>query len=272
MKLSSSLFMLIGASVALAKQSAEIARRQAHIPRALVVDVCASVDLDIEVAALLPGAKAIVIGHIDICLCLSVVADFVASDSTCKSAAQHIGNDGVANLLTNHIQNAASKKQCTYPDHGCAASTCEPSNPCGSWTCTDGYTKSGSDCVCPPPYAECNGKCGYFPHGCGSATPKRRRERRAPTCEAGKTLCGVPSKPANDRAYDCVNTASNRESCGGCVTKSPFSTLAASAPVGKDCTAIPHVARVDCANSACVVSACKDGFAVSAAKDACVPA
>ena len=50
-----------------------------------------------------PTGAVLVLGHIDVCLCLSVILDFVASDPTCQKGAQHVGNDGVASILQNHV-------------------------------------------------------------------------------------------------------------------------------------------------------------------------
>ena len=49
----------------------------------------------------------------------------------------------------------------------------------------------------------------------------------------------------------------------------PFATDA-SAPAGRDCTAIENVDVVQCADSACVVKSCQPGFVVNAARDGCV--
>ncbi|KZV69608.1 hypothetical protein PENSPDRAFT_753248 [Peniophora sp. CONT] len=250
---------------------AELARRQAHIERSLI-DVCAALDLDLQLLDILPGGKPLITGHIDVCLCLSVLPGFVKSDPACQAAAQHIGHEGVLGMLQDHMNNATSKQQCTYPPHAQAKATCDSSDPCGSWECSDGYKKSGDQCVCAAPSTECNGHCGSFPNGCGSATPKRRNAKSAPFCEDGLTLCGIPGSPQAKKRYECIDTQTDLETCGGCIVSSPFSTLAADAPIGKDCSAIAHAEDVLCQAGECVVNACETGFELSPAGDACVAA
>ena len=69
-----------------------------------------------------------------------------------------------------------------------------------------------------------------------------------------------------------MGTSTDSNTGGGCIVNSPFSTLAADAPTGKDCSAIPNVADVLCQSGECVVNACKTGFQLSPAGDACVAA
>jgi len=56
-------------------------------------------------------------------------------------------------------------------------------------------------------------------------------------------------------------------SCGGCVVKNSFGI---ETPIGKDCSAIPHIDRVECKSSSCHVSSCKKGYTPSKAHDSCV--
>lgn len=58
-------------------------------------------------------------------------------------------------------------------------------------------------------------------------------------CPAGLTACPIPGQSAND--YECINTATELESCGGC----------ASLGSGQDCTAIPGVLNVKCKQGSC---------------------
>lgn len=52
--------------------------------------------------------------------------------------------------------------------------------------------------------------------------------------------------------YECVDTQSNIESCGGCPGEGN----------GQDCTAIEGVADVACVNSVCLVTSCRRGWKV----------
>lgn len=56
---------------------------------------------------------------------------------------------------------------------------------------------------------------------------------------------------------------------GGCTVQNPFVPYNASAPVGRDCTAIGGVDSVQCAHGTCLVESCLSGWAVNDAKDGC---
>ena len=97
----------------------------------------------------------------------------------------------------------------------------------------------------------------------------------------GWAACGVFGGGA--RAWECVNTARDLESCecatrgivefflnllflgGGCVLPlTPFS------PIGQDCTAIPGVADVSCLSGGCVIHRCMPGHALSSDGTSCI--
>ncbi|PCH38975.1 hypothetical protein WOLCODRAFT_29297 [Wolfiporia cocos MD-104 SS10] len=240
-----------------------IAARQAHVQRDLV-DVCAGLDVDFEVLD-------IIFGHLEVCLCISLIPDFIEADVIVQAAVDVAGVAVVTAQLEALINDASGKQTCHYPDH--AAPFCDFDWPCG-FNCTNGYvpfTPSGSDhptqCTCPPPWSECNGVCGSFPHGCGSATPGWKRS--APSCAAGKQMCGIAGG-SSGKGWECVDTTSDLESCGGCMAPSPFTPFGA--VTGVDCSAIPNIASVGCQASQCVVSSCIAGYVPSSARDSCVPA
>lgn len=207
------------------------------------------------------------------------------------------------------------------------------SDPC-SFTCTDGHVAdppgaSPTACVCgaqnvedpasgqcvpapppPPPTSTPSSPPSSTPPASPSNSParKRRRERereREPqivrakeTCAAERmTACGVFGDP---RGWECVDTASDLESCA-CVLSFPpsFSTLLSSAPLvlcscvlpgggcmlpfganwadGTDCTELPGVLDVSCVAGACVVERCHAdaGWELSSddtSRSRCVPA
>ncbi|KAI0946558.1 hypothetical protein AcW1_009991 [Taiwanofungus camphoratus] len=239
-----------------------ISSRQAHIQRDLL-DVCAGLDVDLNVAN-------IVVGHLDVCLCISLLPDFVAVDAVAQAAVALVGEAEVLATLEALINGEPGKQSCSYPAH--ASPICSFDWPCG-FNCTDGYTPftppgSGhpTSCTCAPPLRECNGQCGSFPGGCGSAVP--RRKRGAPTCAAGKTPCGIVGG-SSGRGWECVDITSDLESCGGCMVPSPFASVRA-AP-GTDCSAIDNAASVACHASKCAVSACTAGYVPSPGCDSCVP-
>ncbi|KAA1472643.1 hypothetical protein DENSPDRAFT_193617 [Dentipellis sp. KUC8613] len=275
MKFSTALPLLAGAGVALASQDLDVlSSRQVHVDKRGLIDVCVGLDVDLDILG-------IVVGHLDVCLCLSVLPDFVKTNPVCQSGSMVGGDREVQSTLENLINNHANKQNCTYPDH--ADPFCASGAPC-NYHCKDGFQPQyddgvdcdnpgnniPKDCTCPPPMSVCNGQCGNFPHGCGSQAPSSRRRRsNAPKCDAGKTICGVPGG-SHGRGWECIDTTSDLESCGGCAIASPFDSLTSRAKVGVDCSALPHVSSVSCKASACVVEACASGFEPSPAKDACI--
>jgi hypothetical protein len=93
----------------------------------------------------------------------------------------------------------------------------------------------------------------------------KRNTPLAALCRPGWQSCPVYTgigRAAVLAKYECVNVASDLESCGGCVDRA--NPLAAGGAAGRDCSAIPNVDAVSCTNSACVIEACKPGFALSA--------
>lgn len=248
------------------RSNSVLTSRQAHLKRGLV-DVCVALDLDIELLDILPGGVPLIEGHIDLCLCLSVLPDFVKTNDVAQKVVQRLGSESSAHdYFAELINKQPNKEQCHYPDH--CESVCDVKNPCG-WQCKDGYVPDDdnkpSKCICPAPLSECNGHCGYFPRGCSSQAVSSKKKRTA-TCSAGKTLCGVPGR-SNGKGHECVDTQNSRESCGGCVVDAPFSS---SAVKGKDCRAIPNVALVECVTGGCLVSSCAKGYTVSSTRDSCV--
>ncbi|KAH9966292.1 hypothetical protein BJV74DRAFT_954325 [Russula compacta] len=76
--------------------------------------------------------------------------------------------------------------------------------------------------------------------------------------------CGVFGGGA--RAWECVHTARDLESCGGCVLPlTPFS------PIGIDCTELPGVADVACLSGKCMVQRCLPGYTLAIDGTSCIP-
>ncbi|KAH8981203.1 hypothetical protein EDB86DRAFT_2813116, partial [Lactarius hatsudake] len=178
------------------------------------------------------------------CLCLSAIPLFLEDDPVGIMAVEYAGEKGAPALLANIIAGDAPNSDCNYPDH--SVPTCVDGNPCG-FTCTDGFTPSPSldptTCVCSAPNVVCNGERWV---GSGSCTEMGH----------GWAACGVFGGGA--RAWECVDTAHDLESCGGCVLPlTPYS------PIGQDCTAIPGVADVACHSGECMVRRCLPGYVMS---------
>jgi hypothetical protein len=94
---------------------------------------------------------------------------------------------------------------------------------------------------------------------CVSATSGlgRRATVTPPTCAAAFTSCPIAGRT---QAFECLDTQSNVESCGGCT----------STDQGIDCTSIESAEDVACVMGQCVVNVCQPGWKVGANATECV--
>nr|ODN89988.1 hypothetical protein L203_01905 [Cryptococcus depauperatus CBS 7841] len=116
------------------------------------------------------------------------------------------------------------------------------------------------DCNDWNPGKQCCGKPpGPHPtHGWGKRSIQTRHQRTLfpqtdldrMYCPTGLHACTVNSSTNSEWSYECVDFATELESCGGC----------ASSGEGRDCSAIPHALSVGCEIGKCVVYTCKAGF------------
>jgi hypothetical protein len=103
---------------------------------------------------------------------------------------------------------------------------------------------------------------GHNDNGPGGHWNKRSPElkaRSAPLCPTGLDACPISGAKGGD--YECLDTATELESCGGC----------ASLGGGQDCTAIPGAWNVGCDRGRCTVYTCAGGFMRSQDGKSCVP-
>jgi len=138
--------------------------------------------------------------------------------------------------------NAVPHPSCTYPDH--AVPTC--SDNCG-YTCPPPYIKSGNACVLPP------------------SSRKRALPAEEAVCPFGLKKCGVVSSSTSHVGFECLDTVSNLESCGGCLY-----SYTGKRDIGVDCTAIEGVSDVRCIAGSCVVHRCRHGWAFAEDGQSCV--
>ncbi|KAK6904585.1 hypothetical protein I204_06810 [Kwoniella mangroviensis CBS 8886] len=129
----------------------------------------------------------------------------------------------------------------------------------GNYQCGCGQpTSFGSTTQCGP------GTYFYYYHSAAQASQglsrKRRleeaRRRAVPAyCPRGLTACQVGE---TNGAYECIDTLSELEACGGCL----YGALGSNnSTVGQDCTTMPAVmGGVTCENGQCVAYKCKSGF------------
>ncbi|WVR08575.1 hypothetical protein IAU60_005630 [Kwoniella sp. DSM 27419] len=87
-------------------------------------------------------------------------------------------------------------------------------------------------------------------------------------CPAGLTACAIDG---HQESFECVDSSSDLESCGGCIDGMYGVSNVTGSGVGQDCSAIPGVALggVTCTRGRCNVSACKKGYALVG--HGCVP-
>ncbi|EKM53240.1 uncharacterized protein PHACADRAFT_259454 [Phanerochaete carnosa HHB-10118-sp] len=245
--------------------------RQHHERRALL-DVCVYLDADIGLGGSLLGIPLSELVDLNICLCLSALPLDLSANAQLKVLGDKYGSALINAVLSLLINTGPNSQHCTYPDN--CDPVCSSSEPCG-FQCHPPYVKQGNQCVCAPPYVSCNGKC--LPPGstCGSAIPRTLAaradsllNRAQASCKPHESVCGVYGS-TDSTAFECVDTRNDLESCGGCMAPSPFAPNNASAPVGRDCTAIQGVDSVTCAQGGCAVQSCSSGWAVNDAEDGC---
>lgn len=113
--------------------------------------------------------------------------------------------------------------------------------------CDDKWEWSNDDMCCkqPPPPP---------PRPSGGHVWKRESLAREPQlCPMGLTACPISSASGLSADFECLDTANEFESCGGC----------ASIGRGQDCTAIEGAWNVGCEQGSCAVYTCAPGFKLS---------
>ncbi|KAI0270428.1 hypothetical protein BC834DRAFT_818875 [Gloeopeniophorella convolvens] len=191
-----------------------------HVEHRALLDICVSLDADVLANAGPLDIPITAFLGLDLCLCLSALPLAITTDLRLAALANIFGKDALNAVLVALINTVPERQHCSYPPH--SKSLCQVGNPCG-FDCDAPWKPSGSQCVCPPPYSVCNGVCGSFPHGCGSAAPQppyKRLNARAgsirtfqealTTCGQGERICGVYHGSA---AFECLNTDTTLDSC-----------------------------------------------------------
>ena len=133
-----------------------------------------------------------------------------------------------------------------------------------NWGCACGNSPAGGGqallCGSLSDYVYWQPNAGPVPSGLRKRDAFRAEiaEKRG-LCPGGQTACRV----ASGEGYECVDTSSELESCGGCVHGEWESKNSkASQAYGVDCTSLPAVlpGSVTCNAGRCQVSACEEGF------------
>ncbi|KAJ7071019.1 protein priA [Mycena amicta] len=148
---------------------------------------------------------------------------------------------------------------CCTPNH-----PSPPNNPPPQ--CRDGWTWYPNLYMClpsppssPPSVPPSQPSGGYGNPGSSHGWKRHNHKRSAPLCPTGSDACPISGSALND--YECIDTAVELESCGGC----------ASLGQGQDCTAIPGAWNVGCEQGRCAVYTCTFGFKRSSDGNSCIP-
>ncbi|KAF5370221.1 hypothetical protein D9615_010068 [Tricholomella constricta] len=102
---------------------------------------------------------------------------------------------------------------------------------------------------------------GHDNNGHGGYRQKRSallKSRSAPLCPTGLDACPISGAKGGD--YECLDTATELESCGGCTSLGS----------GQNCTAIPGAWNVGCEEGYCTVYTCAGGFKRSKDGKSCI--
>jgi hypothetical protein len=108
----------------------------------------------------------------------------------------------------------------------------------------------------PPPSQPSGSYGGQTGHGAGN-WKRHQKARSVPLCPTGLDACPISGLTTE---YECLDTSTELESCGGC----------ASVGQGQDCTAIKGAWNVGCDKGRCKVYTCFAGFLLSADGTSCV--
>jgi len=227
-------------------------------------DTCAFLDTSLDVTV--PKMGKVSAGMIDQCLCLSGVQQFVQTNVAAQAAVLLVGLADTTNDVTKLIGNSRSKSTCVYPDNSVPA--CTSGNVCG-FSCTNGYNavpaNKPTSCVCNAPSVVCNGQC-VAAGLCPSSVPVSKKRSLVGSCTdmgPGWAACAVPG--GGRRAWECINTVRDLESCGGCMYP-----LTVYSPIGTDCSTLPGVADVSCLGGECVVRRCLRGYVPARDGTSCI--
>ncbi|KAJ9094229.1 hypothetical protein QFC21_006055 [Naganishia friedmannii] len=223
--------------------------------------VCATVPIVVNVA-LVPYTPDSV-ARLD----TQIVAGDSVAGSTIDTVATLVG--GLANLLglaRTSGQNGVNDTPatCAYPANsspvcpGTAGASTLPGTTC-AFTCDANYSACGSS------------YCISSTQRCVSGIPARRSLTPGTLsgslisgdalCPTGLSACYLADFASLSKgspvSWECVNPATNIESCGGCLL--PVAGLGQTVQ-GQDCTAIEGVDGVSCVQGACEASSCMRGY------------
>ncbi|KAF7303798.1 Protein kinase domain-containing protein [Mycena indigotica] len=219
-----------------------------HAKRDLL-DLCAVIPPGSDISLNLLGIPIDV--ELALCLCLQGLDIYLATHDDVNLQNQQIADvNAKVNALTSYNRPPPNEMR-----------ICDGSGP---YICVDGFIRCNGVCV---PGTSC-------PTGPSGLPRARKRDINITTlkkaqihCGPSKTVCGS-AHPRHSYDFECINTETDFDNCGGCLIPHPFQPDARSA-VGEECGAIRNAHSVSCKNSKCVVQKCRRGFSVNTKRNGC---
>ncbi|BGP12309.1 hypothetical protein JCM10213_002587 [Rhodosporidiobolus nylandii] len=205
------------------------------------------------------GLSASVLDLVKICACVNLLSlnDGEEACPSCPTNAHAICGNGQCACECDSTAFATAEGTCVSYDNCASPNTLVNAGSTRECQCATGYVSDG------------NGGCTSAQAPGASALARRqlvnfaakvagtayepfssRSSNRALACPAGETACPLPSGD-----FECVDTLSALDSCGGCLT-----ATAADEKTGQDCLAIPGALNVQCVEGQCVVASCFRGW------------
>ncbi|KAK8865926.1 hypothetical protein IAR55_001075 [Kwoniella newhampshirensis] len=157
-----------------------------------------------------------------------------------------------------------------------------PGGSCCARACNTGFVKLGNRCCPTGSTLDSNGNCFTVPtcssteilcnnvcypkttYTCPSGVPVQKMAKKSSMvdCPSGMSKCAVGVSGEKEGRWECVDTRSDIESCGGCMDPSRSFDLSAVGQ-GHDCTALPDVDQVACLSGSCKIQSCIRGYALA---------
>ncbi|WWC58727.1 uncharacterized protein I303_101271 [Kwoniella dejecticola CBS 10117] len=148
---------------------------------------------------------------------------------------------------------------------------------CCARACNAGYVLTGgTTCCLPGSSLDSNGQCQTPPtctsteilcnnqcypratYTCPSGLPVQIQSKRSENCPVGLSKCSVGALGSG--LWECIDTKSDIESCGGCMYPTPSELNPLALSQGVDCTSLAGTNGVSCVQGQCQIQSCAKGF------------
>ncbi|KAL0948028.1 hypothetical protein HGRIS_010653 [Hohenbuehelia grisea] len=201
------------------------------------------------------------LGQLRSCFCFSGVASYIDFRFASQPNRQR-------RVLKTRLRQliASNGGNCVYPQFSTAF--CTQGMPC-LFVCSRGYTANQETRTCDCTgrnRIECNNRCRVGTACVSGVVVTKREKRETSPCNVGETQCGVrSSRGALSPGWECLDTKSSLESCGGCAI-----SYGNGVATGRDCSSIKGVSGVSCVQGSCRVHSCRVGYRVADNGSDCV--